>query len=479
MSDKMNSQSGHVWEKVLSTGDVVAIAFGAMAGWGWVVSTGDWIGRGGVIGAMLGFLLGGVMIFFVGLTYAELTSAIPETGGESIFSQRAFGPTGSFICTWGLVLGYAGVVCFEACAFPTIVSYIFPNFLQGYLYTVAGFKIYASWLAVAILTAIFITVINVLGTKMAANLQTAMTLVIGASGVLMAIAAALEGNTANLEGQMFLGDSNGDILRNIMRVAVISPFFYLGFDVIPQAVEEINVDLKKVGRILLLSIILGAVFYTAAIFSVGCIMSPAEMEASSLVSADAMAKAFGSKLWADLLIVGGMCGIMTTWNSFLIGASRALFSMSERHMLPDFISITSSKHKTPAGAIIFTGALSVVSLFFGRRMLVWVMDAGTFGCCVAYCIVAASFLRLRKTEPDLRRPFKVRNPRFAGTMAMVMSGVMVLLFVIPGSGADFSPEEWIIAGGWIALGVVYYVYARMKHGNKFGVQDWALNEKIH
>ena len=146
------------FNKVLTAKDMLVIAFGAMIGWGWVVSTGDWIGRGGVVGAALGFAIGGVMIFFVGMTYAELTAALPQCGGEHVFSYKAMGPTGSFICTWGIIFGYVGVVCFEACAFPTIVGYLFPGFLKGYLYTVAGFDIYASWLAVAMVVAVIILI---------------------------------------------------------------------------------------------------------------------------------------------------------------------------------------------------------------------------------------------------------------------------------------------------------------------------------
>ena len=66
------------FNKVFSAWDILVIAFGAMIGWGWVVSTGNWIEKGGVLGAALGFCLGGVMIFFVGLTYAELTAAMPQ-----------------------------------------------------------------------------------------------------------------------------------------------------------------------------------------------------------------------------------------------------------------------------------------------------------------------------------------------------------------------------------------------------------------
>ena len=84
---------------------------------GWVVSSGNWIESGGVLGAAIAFAIGGIMIFFVGLTYAELTAAMPQCGGEHVFSYRAMGSTGSFICTWAIILGYVSVACFEACAF--------------------------------------------------------------------------------------------------------------------------------------------------------------------------------------------------------------------------------------------------------------------------------------------------------------------------------------------------------------------------
>lgn len=87
---------------------------------------------------------------------------MPQCGGEHVFSHRAMGATGSFICTWAIVLGYVSVACFEACAFPTIITYLWPGFLKGYLYTVAGFDVYASWLAVAIIVAFLIMLINIM-----------------------------------------------------------------------------------------------------------------------------------------------------------------------------------------------------------------------------------------------------------------------------------------------------------------------------
>ena len=250
------------FNKVFSAWDILVIAFGAMIGWGWVVSSGGWIQKGGVLGAALGFVVGGVMIFFVGLTYAELTAAMPQCGGEHVWSHRAMGPTGSFVCTWAIVLGYVGVACFEACAFPTIISYLWPGFLKGYLYTVAGFDIYASWLIVAIIVAFCIMLINIVGAKTAAKLQTILTIIIGGAGILLIVASVINGTVDNLDGQMFAEVGGGGIVKSILSVAVISPFYLIGFDVIPQAAEEINVPPKKIGGMLILSVVLAVLKLT-------------------------------------------------------------------------------------------------------------------------------------------------------------------------------------------------------------------------
>lgn len=469
------------FDKVFSAWDILVIAFGAMIGWGWVVSTGDWIGRGGVIGAIIGFAIGGLMIFFVGLTYAELTSAMPQCGGEHVFSYKAMGPIGSFICTWAIILGYVSVVCFEACAFPTIIQYIYPGFLKGYLYTVAGFDIYASWLAVAVILSIFITYINIKGAKTAAMLQTILTAIIGGVGILLIVSSAITGDTSNLQGQLFVGDSTGSILKAIISVAVVTPFFFIGFDVIPQAAEEINVPLKKIGKILILSIVLAVVFYALIILGVGYIMSPQDILASEsgsgMVTADAMAKAFNSSIMSKVLIVGGMCGIVTSWNSFLIGGSRAMYSMAESYMIPRFFVKLHKKYKTPVNALYLIGALSVLAPFCGRKMLVWIVDAGNFGCCLAYCMVAISFIILRKKEPDMARPYKVKHYKIVGTIAVLMSGLMVAMYIIPNTGSTLVWQEVVMAGGWCVLGLVFCIGCKLKYKEKFGSHiDVAIDE---
>lgn len=460
------------FKKVMSATDILVVAFGAMIGWGWVVSSGKWIQNAGVMGTVIGFIIGGIMIFFVGLTYAELTPAMPKVGGEHMFSYRAFGSEGSFVCTWALILSYIGVVCFEAVSLPTIIQYIFPSVAKGYMYSVAGAPVYASCVAIAGVFTIGIIVLNIIGIKAASIFQTILTVVIAIVGVILVIASALNGSAENLDNQFIIGNGTTSI-KNILSVAVVAPFFLFGFDVIPQVAEEINVSLKKIAKVLLLSIICAVTFYGLVVFAVGYALNndeiSAALEGSGLVTASAMEKVFNSTVMAKVLILGGLCGVITSWNSFLIGGSRAIFSMAEAKMIPGRFSLLHPKYKTPKNALILIGVLSFIAPFFGRTMLVWISDASSMACCIAYCMVSLSFLILRKKEPDLERPFKVKHYKFVGITASVMSGFMVALYLIPNSGCSLTKEEWIIVLGWAVLGIGFNLACKQRYKEKFGI----------
>lgn len=460
------------FSKVLNTGDVLVVAFGAMIGWGWVVSSGQWIISGGVLGTVLGFIIGGIMIYFVGLCYAELTTAMPKCGGEHVFSYKAFGSIGAYICTWSIILSYIGVVCYEAVSFPTILQYVFPKIARGYLYSVGGFDIYFTWLLIAIGMALLILLLNIIGMKKAARFQKILTCVIAAVGIALVAGAAYSGNVSNLQNQLLIGDTSGEIIQNIAKVAIMTPFFLFGFDVIPQAAEEINVPLKKLGKMMIFSIIMAVSFYVLVVLAVGYVMDAGQIKtsmssATGLVTADAMGVAFNNANMAKVLIIGGLCGIVTSWNSFLIGGSRALYSMSVSYMLPRKFAVLHKKYNTPVNSLLLIGALSVISPFFGRSMLVWIVDAGNFACCFAYCIVSLSFIVLRRKEADMRRPYKVKHYKFVGIVAVIMSGTMSAMYIIPETNCTLIWQEWVIVGGWILLGIIMAYISKKKYGDKF------------
>ena len=131
------------------------------------------------------------------------------------------------------------------------------------------------------------------------------------------------------------------------------------------------------------------------------------------------------------------------------------------------------QHKTPINALFLIGALTMLAPFAGRGMMVWICDAGNFGCCLAYCMVSLSFLILRKKEPDMPRPYRVPAYKFVGTMAVLMSGCMVLVYCIPGSGGTLVWQEWLMVGGWSLLGVVFFAVCKFKYKREVRQSDRA------
>ena len=442
-----------------------------MAG-GWVINSGDWITTAGFAGSIIAMLIGGVMVFFVGLTYAELTSAMPQCGGEHVFSYRAMGPTGSFVCTWMIILGYVATSAFEATALPTVITYLFPEFNQVYLYSIAGKDIYLTTILLGVGVAVLITFINIRGAKTAAILQTVLTAIIAIAGILLVVGSAVNGDGANITGQMW-ESGTGTTLGSVFKVACMTPFLFIGFDVIPQAAEEINVPYKKIGKIMLLSIFLAVAWYLLIIFAVCYIMpqSAIAQEMSSqngLVSAKAIEIAFRSPLMGKVLIIGGLCGIITSWNSFLMGGSRALYSMGESLMIPKMFGKL-GKHKTPEAAIILCGIACVVAPFFGRGVLVWLVDAASFGCVIAYMFVSISFCILRKKKPEMARPYKVKAGQICWSYGSTYGRLHdITLHCSSFISAALVWQEWIVVGIWLALGAFFYFYSKKKYGAEFG-----------
>ncbi|MEW6661338.1 MAG: APC family permease [Bacillota bacterium] len=446
--------------RVLGRWDVLVLAFGAMIGWGWVVLAGEWANTGGSLGGMLAFLLGGIMVIFIGLAYAELTTAIPKAGGELFFSWRGLGVGASFICTWAIILGYISVVAFEAVALPTVVEYIVPGYKVGYLWTIAGWDVYATWVLVGMLGSVLVAVVNYLGIRPAAVFQATLTAGLAIIGVMFITGSLFTGSTEAM--QPFFVDG----WKGIVAVMVMTPFMFVGFDVIPQAAEEINIPYRSIGLILLASVLMAVAWYMFIIFGVSRALPFEARNFASLATADAMAAVFKSPVAAKLLILGGICGIMTSWNAFYIGGSRALYAMARAKMLPEFLGALHPKYKTPHNAIILIGILSTLAPLLGRKMLVWLVDAGGFAVVVAWVLVAASFLALRSKEPQMPRPFLVPQGKLVGTIAVVLSGFFVLLY-LPGvsPAALVWPYEWAMVLGWSLLGLIFYVWAKAAYGN--------------
>jgi basic amino acid/polyamine antiporter, APA family len=434
--------------RVLGRWDVFAVSFGAMIGFGWIVLTGGFLEGAGTMGAVIAFLIGTMIMALVGLTYAELVSAMPQAGGEHNYVLRGLGSRPAFIASWSLVLGYVSVVAFEAVALPQTLLYLVPDLEVGRLWSVADYDVYAGWVAVGIGGAILVTVLNYLGVRPAAVFQTFAVLFLLGVGAMLIVGSAIGGKVENIQPLLSGG------VAGVIGVLVAVPFLYVGFDVIPQSAGEINLPFKRIGMLVVVAVAAAGAWYIMIMLTVAAGLPASVAAEAELPTADAMAALWDSQVAGNILLLGGVAGILTSWNGFMIGASRLLYAMGESGMLPRWFGRLHPKYRSPANAVLFVGGLSILAPLFGRQMLVWLVDAGGLAIVIAFFIVAVTFLVLRRREPEMERPFRVNSGKAVGGSAAVLSLGLAVLFLPGMPSALIWPYEWVIVGLWWALGIV-------------------------
>lgn len=441
-------------QKVLSAPQVIALSFGAMIGWSWVLLSANWVADAGTLGAPLAFLIGGLAILFIGLLYAELASAMPQAGGEHVYVLRALGPRASFWCSWALLMAYATVCVFEAVALPTGVEYLLPQIRFETLWHVQGSPVDAGFVLVGVVGSILVTWANYRGIRTAAVVQTIATTVIVLCGVLLMTGAVVNGS----HDQAAPAFTNG--IAGITAVIIIVPAMLVGFDVIPQSAEEINLPPRTLGVLLTVSVAFAIAWYALISYSVGLGITADGLRETSMGTADAANNLWNSPMAGQLLVLGGIGGILTSWNAFVLGASRLIYAMARDGMLPQAFARLHPTHGTPHIAVLSIGSACALAPLAGRTILVWLVDAGSFTIVVAYLFVAVAFLALRRNEPDLARPFKLPAGIWLGRIALVCGAALFCLYLPFSPSGLLWPQEWLIVLGMGLLGGITYLSHR-------------------
>ena len=440
-------------KRVLGRTDIMTLAFGTMVGWGWVILSGLWIKEAGVVGSLIAFAIGALLCIFVGLTYAELTVALPLAGGEMVYAYRAMGQGFAWFVGWAISFAYIGVAAWEGIAIATAIDYILPIPRVGYLWDVAGYSVYASWSVIGMIGALILCLLNHYGTKPAAIFQVMATSFLILVGLIFIFGGITLGSVENMN-PTFTGT------KGIFAVLLMVPSMFVGFDVIPQSAEEMNLPLKQIAKVFIVSIIMAAFWYFLIILGIS-MSAPPEIRNSGIVpAADAMTYCYGSEIFGKIMILGGICGIMTSWNGFIVGSTRIIFAMGRAKMLPPVFGKLHQKYKTPTGAIFLVGAICILAPLLGRNALVWFVNASAFGSVLSYLMVAISFLILRKREPELERPFHIKYGKFVSITVLCFSFSFLLLYT-PISGISLKwPNEWMLIILWALVGIILALWTR-------------------
>ena len=448
-----SNQKGSM-QKTLSLWNFFTIGFGAIIGTGWVLMVGDWmIIGGGPVAAMIAFIIGAVFLLPIGAVFGELTAAIPISGGIVEYVDRTYGNTMSYITGWFLALGNAILCPWEAIAISTLVSDmfgdLFPILRSIKLYSIMGADVYLLPTVIALSFAVYVIIQNFRGASAAANLQAFLTKAL-LCGMILAMGISLvKGGPENIQ-PIFASvegaassTSSSTMFAGIISVLVMTPFFYAGFDTIPQQAEEAaeGLDWNKFGRVISLALLASGGFYMVCIYSFGSIISWTDFVKSS-VPALACLKTINIFLYIAMLCIATI-GPMGPMNSFYGATSRIMLAI------------------------------------LGKKMLVPLTNVSALAFIFACTMVSFSCYKMRLTEPDLPRPYKVPGGKFGISLACLAGSLIVLLMVVPGSPATLNAVEWSIVLGWLAIGLIIKTLHRNKTSGSTTIPISIDDTQIH
>src|SRR5271165_6512382 len=213
--------------------DYFTLGWGTMVGVGWLVVMDDWLLRGGTLGGVLGFAIGGTLLLPIGYVYGQLVAAMPDAAGEVAYTAKVFPQSISFATGWMMILAYFIVCPWEAVAVGKIAGYIFPALDSIELYRIAGQPVYLPHLVIGLALTALVTLVNYRGIRLSATFQNWSTFGTLALFAVFVAIGVTRGSPANFP-PLFTHTR----LVSILLVLQIVPYFMTGFESVSKAAEE-------------------------------------------------------------------------------------------------------------------------------------------------------------------------------------------------------------------------------------------------
>lgn len=453
----------HKLEKGIKLRHYFVLGFGCIVGVGWVVVLGEWLQQAGPLGALIGFSGGGSLMIVIGFCYGEMATMFPVAGAEIAYTYEIFGLKISYIVGWFLILCYTTFISFEAISAGWLLGTMFPGLKGPLLYSARGDPVYFGALLFGLGGTVFLTYLNYRGIKAAVGFQEIFTYGLIILSLAFIIAGIFRGNIRNLV-PLFSKTETVPLFLGIAAVFIMAPIFISGFNVIPQTMEEKSekAPMRLVGQVIALSIVGSLIFYLLVILSASMSTPWQNILGHELPAAAAFEAAFKSQLMAKVVLLAGFFGILTTWNTVFITASRALFALGRAHIIPSKFGLIHKSHGSPSVAILFAGIIAFFGIFLGRSAIVPILNVGVTCVAFAYLLVCLGIIKLRRKKPDLPRPYRVPGGKITAAFGGIISLFVFCLSIYQPYASSHGrfPLEWAIILGWAVVGLLFWIGAQ-------------------
>lgn len=401
------------------------------------------------------WIFGGLLTFFGALTYAELSAALPDAGGEYVYLNAAYGPFWGFIYGWTQTwVAKTASIATLATGFFYFVAYFFPK-LSATFYAIplpigpGGQPLeiqYGQLLGIALI--LFLAGINYLGVRVGGQVQITVTIVkLSLIGALIVAGLTWGGGTFAHFSTSIPPKPGG--VAGFFAALVSALWAYDGWNNAGMLGSEIENPQRNLPRALLIGTSAMIAIYLLTNLAYFYVLTSAEVGATPRVAAEAMQKVMGNS-GASIVSIAAMISIFAALNGSILSGSRVPYAMARDGLFFKRMSVINPYFRTPGACIVFLGVVSSIILLSGRYDELSTLVI--FPSWILYGMTAASVIVLRIKRPDMNRPYRVPGYPFVPIIFVLVA--ITLLY----STLLNSPRESGIGLVLIIAGLPFYFY---------------------
>jgi amino acid transporter len=440
----------HLARKLRLT-DYFALAWGAMIGVGWLVVMDDWLLRGGALGALLGFAIGGALLFPIGWVYGRLVAAMPDAAGEIAYTAAAFSRPVSFATGWMMLLAYFIVCPWEAVAIGRILGYIVPALDSMEIYRIAGRPVYLPHLAIGLALTALLAALNYRGVRLSATFQNWTAFGTLALFLIFVALGVSKGSPRNFPPLFTHGPA-----VSLLLVLQIVPYFMTGFESVSKAAEESAPEFrqKQFLKAIWMAVLVGILFYTSVIAAVAFVAPWSELTGAKFMTAVAFQRAVGAHWIVNVILAAALLSLIKCFNGNFVAASRLLFALGRRGLVNERAGIIHPAHQTPSIAVLCIAVATGACMLLGDAILVPITEVGSVASAIGWAATCASFLAIKRMGKVQGESKLSMGEGLVAGFGLLVAVAMLLMKVVPAVPGHFTIYEWVALGVWIGIGAI-------------------------